>query len=582
MNTLLDDRIETESKQDLIMMNPANKSTRTTLSKGLRDLEKYSDQNRWVSHLIGFGIFLSLVAFFVLWGGSRLDIGRQEARLGMAARETFGPVGQSFGGLDPGIYPGPIAIIKAWGLMEKHGPGQEAIRWTTAICASLIGIALTLRSEWLCGKVAAISVALCWLSNLALINRSGEFGLDFYTGLGLVLALNETVAKKGMLTWKAGIFTGISFLCAGLAPVILVLVNSIVICRSSAGLRPAFLAIVIATVGAWSAWALNTISAEAWAAAIALPMAVRSGSSFPTIALCLCFPMILAVPAFFSQTLREKWSEERREYVSNWWTISALCLFIGTILPQFSRSTLIPVIAGFSVVAGHVWATAWADQKFKLLGSAGRWLAMSSGFMVIVLTIIAIPMGTFVSMAIPYYRWTALLWVCLTGLSSILYVNGVLKGEARRVIVALLVMLVSIKTAHVSIYVPEWNYRRSQGPWGRAVGQWVPGGWPIYTLHGWQTDFAFATGHNFRQITAPRFLPDMDQSPNGRPNFILLHPADYERWPKFAPPIQKVAEFQDNSGRGTARILARTGPEQVNWRNWLYKRPIQQPESVSE
>lgn len=542
------------------------------ISRTLQRVEDYVSTQRWLHHLTGLGVFLGFFTIFVVWGATRLDIGRQEARLGMATREAFGPVGQSFGGLDPGIFPGPVAVIKTWGLLEKYGPDQEAIRWTAAICAAVIGIALTLKSEWICGKVAALAVALCWMSNLAVINRSGEFGLDFYTGLGLVLALNDLIANKGRLSLRTGIYTSIAFLSAGLAPVILVVAASIIICRSSAGLGSGFLLAIIGTIGGWSAWALSTISAEAWAAAIALPVAFRSGSSFPTIALSLCLPMVLSVPAFFSQTLRDRWSEARREYVGNWWTVAALCLFVGTILPQFTRSALIPVIAGFSVVAGHIWATVWAENQVKNLGLAGKWIVGSSALFIAAVTIVAVPFGIFISMAIPYYRWVSLVWVGLTITASLLFVQATVQHNSRRLCASLFVLLISIKLAHASIYVPEWNYRRSQGPWGRAVGQWVPHTWPIYTLHGWQTDFAFATGHNFRQITAPRFLPGVDQTTDGRPSFILLHPAEFARWPEFAPPIHKVFEFHDNSGGGVARVLARTGPEQVNWKTWIRKR----------
>lgn len=524
-----------------------------------------------LSHAMGVFGFAAIVCTFLLWGATRLEIGSQEARLGMAARETFGPVGQSFGGLDPGIYPGQVALLKAFSIIEKWNAGQETIRWTSVICAGLIGIAITLRTEWKSGKTAALAVALCWFSSLALLHRTGELGIDFYLGAGLVLALNDTIANRGQLRLRTGIYTGIAFLCGGLAPVILVVAASIIICRSSAGLRPSFLAIVIATVGGWSAWALNEISAEAWAAAIALPVVFRSGSSFPTIVMMLCLPMVLAVPAFFSQRLRSGWSESSREYTSNWWTIASACLFVGTVLPQFSRATLLPIVAGCSVIAGHVWATAWQSREFSALGFAGRWLNYTSGLMLVVASAAIIPFGIYLSMAIPYYRWTSLACVIMAIASVVFYFYGNYARASRQVILSIVLLAICLKTAHAAIYVPEWNYRRGQGPWGRAIGQWVPAGWPIYTLHGWPTDLAFATGHNFRQITAPRFLPGQDRSPDGRPVFILLHPADFERWPKTAAPIRKVFEFQDQSGF-SSKILARTGGEKLNWLQWTGKK----------
>ena len=519
----------------------------------------------WANHLAGLCIFMVMVSVFVLWGATRLEIGPQEARLGMAAREPLGPVGQSFGGLDPAIYPGPLAAIKAWSVLEEHGPAQESMRWPAAIFAAVIGAVLTLRSEWICGKTAGLAVGLCWLASLAVMNRSGEFGLDFFTGLGTVLALNRTITSQGRLTLGIGLMTSAAFLCGGLTPVILVVAASVVLCRNSAGLTLPFLAVVLATVGGWSAWAFNEISAEAWAASIALPVTFRSGSSFPTIALSLCLPMALAAPAAFGSRVRQQWSPVRNHYVSGWWTVSAMCLFVGTILPQFSRAALLPVVAGCSVVSGHVWATALKARTFQALGLAGRWLALSTGLLVGVVVVAGIPMAVYVSMAIPYYRAVSLVWVALLAFTAMVCVKGLVRGETRRVFASLVLLGLGLKLAHASIYVPEWNYRRGQGPWGRAVGQWVPEKWPIYTLHGWSTDFAYATGHNFRQLTHPRFLPDPSKTENGRPSFILLHPADFERWPKTAPPIVKVSEFYDQSGRNVRRVLARTGPQQVAW-----------------
>jgi hypothetical protein len=528
-------------------------------------------QSPLICHLVGLLAFAAIVCTFLIWGGTRLEIGSQEARLGMAAREAFGPVGQSFGGLDPGIYPGPVLAVKAWSSLEKWLPGQESIRWTSLICAGLIGVSLTLRSEWKSGKTAALAVALCWFTSLTLLHRAGDLGIDFYLGFGLVLALNDSIYKKGQLGLRAGICTSLAFLCGGLAPVILVVASSIIICRNSAGLRPAFLACVIATIGGWSAWALSEISAEAWAAAIALPVVFRSGSSFPTIVMILAMPMVISVPAFFSQELRKNWTESTRDFVSNWWTVATASLFIGTVLPQFSRTTLLPIVAGSAIVAGHVWATAWSQKTFSDMGFGGKWLNISSGLLILSLASAIIPFGTYLSMAIPYYRWTSIFCVVLASASLCTYASGSITRNSRVVIMAILLMATCIKTAHISIYVPEWNYRRGQGAWGRAVGQWVPSGWPIYTLHGWPTDFAFATGHNFRQITAPRFLPGQDRTPDGRPVFVLLHPADFERWPKYAPPIRKVFEFKDQSGY-SSRILARTGDEKLNWLKWTSKK----------
>lgn len=547
-------------------------SIHTVFLRTASAIDRQIRQLPWANHAAGAAIFMSMVAVFLLWGATRLEVGSQEARLAMAAREPLGPVGQSFGGLDPAIYPGPLAVIKAWSVLEEHGPAQESVRWPAAIFAAVIGAVLTLRSEWISGKTSALAVSFCWMASLAVISRSGEFGLDFFTGLGLVLALNRTITAHGRLDFGIGLLTAAAFLCGGLTPVILVVAASIVLCRNSAGLTLPFLAVVLAAIGGWSAWALNEISAEAWAASIALPVTFRSGSSFPTVALGLCLPMALAVPAALGKKVREDWSESREKYISGWWTVAAMCLFVGSILPQFSRAALLPIVAGAAVISGHVWATALKARSFSALGLAGRWLAVVSGLLVSTVVVTGIPMAIYVSMSIPYYRAVSLVWATLLAVTAFVCVKGLARGETRRAFASLVLLGLGLKLAHAAIYVPEWNYRRGQGPWGRAVGQWVPEKWPIYTLHGWPTDFAFATGHNFRQITHPRFLPGIDKTPDGRPSFILLHPADFEHWPKTAPPVVKVQEFYDQSGRSVRRVLARTGPEQVEWARLMRKK----------
>ena len=87
---------------------------KSRLSEAFAPLESGLRDSIWAAHAIGLAVFMAMVTVFVLWGATRLEVGSQEARLAMAAREPLGPVGQSFGGLDPAIYPGPLVAIKAW------------------------------------------------------------------------------------------------------------------------------------------------------------------------------------------------------------------------------------------------------------------------------------------------------------------------------------------------------------------------------------------------------------------------------------------------------------------------------------
>src|SRR5262249_38316918 len=87
----------------------------------------------------------------------------------------------------------------------------------------------------------------------------------------------------------------------------------------------------------------------------------------------------------------------------------------------------------------------------------------------------------------------------------------------------------------------------------RAIAQWVPPSWTVYTMHAWPTDLAFALERPVRQLTHPKLL---EFEPRNHPQFVLLLPSEFEHWPKEAPPLIKLRVFQDQ--RGDERILART------------------------
>ena len=143
------------------------------------------------------------------------------------------------------------------------------------------------------------------------------------------------------------------------------------------------------------------------------------------------------------------------------------------------------------------------------------------------------------------------------GIAAIWFaINAAWSGVARGAFVAVFLVAVGLKLAHWGYFVPELNYRLGQGPWGRAIGQYVPPRWPIYTFHAWRADLAFATEHPFRQLPDERFLK---YAPGIGPKFVLLLPSEFENWPPNEPKLLKLRVFEDESG-GT-RVLARTeGP----------------------
>jgi hypothetical protein len=156
----------------------------------------------------------------------------------------------------------------------------------------------------------------------------------------------------------------------------------------------------------------------------------------------------------------------------------------------------------------------------------------------------------------PFYRGLGVAIGFLVIGVAIIACSALASRKARRGVVALIIIGIGIKLAHWGYYVPEWNYRRSQGPWARAVAQWVPRRWTLYTIHDWPPDLAFFMKRPVRQLRSPRFL---EYQPGPESKFVLLLPSELENWPESAAPIVTVARFQDQYGG--ERVLARTpGP----------------------
>jgi hypothetical protein len=166
--------------------------------------------------------------------------------------------------------------------------------------------------------------------------------------------------------------------------------------------------------------------------------------------------------------------------------------------------------------------------------------------------------GTWLVMTVAYYRVLMILLIGLALPTAGLALSAMARSDSRRAVAAMALVAICLKLAHWGYYVPEWNYRRSQGPWGRAIGQWVPPHWTIHTIHSWPADLAFAARRPFRQLASPQHLGFQTRD-RGRPLFVLLLDSEFDHWPEAAPALVKVACFQDERGRG--RVLARTEGE---------------------
>ena len=258
-----------------------------------------------------------------------------------------------------------------------------------------------------------------------------------------------------------------------------------------------------------------------------------------------------------SRSVRDGWNPPERRYVLGWLQVAGAGLIVGTFIPGLSSAAMIPILAGLAVAAAACLDRLWTLN----VSTAARrgFLAIAVGLAAIWIVVAAIG-GIGLASAAPYYRYVAMVLLVLAFSMGAIAAMGVATGDIRRGMLTLLLLAISLKLGHWGYYVPEWNYRRSQGPWGRAIGQWVPPRWPIYTTHTWPFDLAFSTGRQVRQLAAPKLIA---YQPGTQPKFILLLEAEFEHWPEDATPILKVSSFQDEHGQ--VRVLARTQGE-FSWR----------------
>lgn len=489
-----------------------------------------------------------LAAGFVLIGGASLDLGPIEARLGLATGERFGPLGQNFGGWEPSVWPGQLVPSKVWAWFEEGMPTANSVRWPAAIAGVLIGLLLARRAATLLGGRAALLVGACWFGSIGLMDRSAGAGIDLLTGLATVAALDRLLARGSDLV--AGGWLAVAFLLGGWPPVAFVFLATVVLGRLGASLSWRLAVPPAVAAAGWSVWALGAMQTEAWVSALALPLAQRPEWSFVPGLLALGLPWSLLALLPAGRRLRESWSGPSRAWVIGWGQVVLIGMLAGTVVPGLALAARVPALAGLAVAAA-----AGCDRIVGglELGHWGRrWLFGSTLALVLAWALIALLGGGYLAAAVPYYRFVTVSLAVTSVLLTAYAILATTRRDGRRAVVTLFALAVCLRLAHWGYYVPEWNYRRSQGPWGRAVGQWVPPGWPIFTFHNWPADLAFATGHPVRQLASERHL---EYQP-GQVKFVLLHGGEFANWPSQAPALLPVAQVQDEFG--TPRVLART------------------------
>ncbi|WP_435015703.1 hypothetical protein TA3x_003249 [Tundrisphaera sp. TA3] len=497
---------------------------------------------------------MALAAGFVLLGGAALELGPLEAKVGMAIGEPIGPFGRLFGYWEPSVWPGSVAVGQAWAWFEEKGPTHNSVRWPAALAAMAIGLLLARRARMTLGARAGVLTALCWFGSIAAIDRSMGAGIDLIAGLCTVAALDRMLARGS--GWTTGAWAAAAFLCGGWPPLAVLTLAMIVLGKAQMRWTWRMTIPVAAAVAGWSAWAIAAAwassPAEAWASALFLPLTQPSAWGLSLTVLGLGMPWAPFAVLATSRSVREGWPAAGRDPVIGWAKVAGACLIAGTVIPGLSPAALVPALAGLAVLAAAGWDSLW-DNQGELPSSIRRRALAITWLIVGLWSIMALAGGGYLAFAVAYYRAVMIAVVVSAACAIAFAVLASSRGDGRWALGAVVAVAVGLKLAHWGYYAPETNYRFGQGPWGRAIGQWVPPRFPIYVTHGWPADLAFATGRRVQRLEHPRLL---NYQPGGQAKFVLLLASEYEHWPEDCSKLIKVAEFHDEWD--SIRVLART------------------------
>jgi hypothetical protein len=493
--------------------------------------------------------FAALALGFVILGADGLDLGPEEARLGLAAGGSVGPLGQVFGYWTLDLWPGEVLPSMA---LARLGSGTRAtsavVRWPAAIAVVFAGWLLVRGTYRSLGHPAAIWAGLCWFGCLAIIDRSAGGGPDVILGVA-TLATIERLLSRGA-DWVAGLWASLAFLSGGWPPLMLVGLAIIVIGRPGSYFSLKLVIPPLATTVGWSIWAIRAVSFEAWASALGMPLTRGIDGSLPFSVFLMGLPWTPFALLALVRSTREAWPAPGRAWVKGWLQAALACAIAGTAVPGLGSAARIVVLAGLLVAAASGLDSAWKPG----FSSAPRRVFLGAFSIIMALWLIVMTYGSFVwILSMPFYRTVGIVMAILVVAATILGWSTLRTANARRGLVTLVLLAIGLKLAHWGFYAPEWNYRFSQGPWGRAIGQWIPRKWPLYTFVDWPHDLAFYIGRPVRQLRSPRFLTDL---PGHESRFILLRESEFDHWPDHAPPLTLVVRLQDQ--HGAPRILART------------------------
>jgi len=492
---------------------------------------------------------IGLALGFVVLGADALDLGPQEARLGMAAGERPGPVGQVFGYWAPDLWPAQVWSSHLLALLESGGrPSSGAVRWPSAVAGIIVGWILVSGMSSALGFRAGVLLGICWFSSLGLIDRSSGTGLDLIMGLGTLAAIDRLMRQGSDRV--VGLWASLAFLAGGWPPLVVIGLAIIVIGKKTAYFSIPLMLPPLLTATFWSFWTLWSASVDVWAAALTLPLTQRPDWSLALGILTIGLPWSPFVLLTLSRSVRESWKPDGRPWLIGWLQVGMACLLAGTIVPGLSQASRVVALAGLSVCVAASLESAWTRTLTR--PTLRTFLIAFSGIAVVWLTVMIY--GCYLwTLTMPFYRPLGVVITLMAVGVAILAWSALETGNTRRGLATLFIMAVGLKLASWGYYVPEWNYRQSQGPWARAFAKWVPPKWTIYTFHDWPPDLMFFTKRSVRQLRSPHHL-EYQRGPESK--YVLLQASEFENWPESAPPITPVARFQDQSCG--ERVLART------------------------
>jgi hypothetical protein len=501
------------------------------------------------SRALATPLLAALAITFVLVGAGSLDLGPADARLGLAAGAPLGPMGQVYGLWAPQLWPGRVAVCKLASLLEEFGrPSPGSVLVPAALAAVAAGWVLIRRLTACLGTRAGIWMGLCWFGCVGVIDHSGGTGLEFLSGLPIVAAIDRLIG--GRSDWIAGLWTALAFAMGGWTAVALILLAVIVISRREASFSMSLLLPPSIVAAAWMIWMLLAGSTDALAAALAWPFTEPPDWWLAPTLILLGLPFAPIAVLAVSRSTRERWSATTKVMVAGWAQVALACLVAGTIVPGLAQAARVPALAGIMLVSATGLEAAWTRG---LAQAPRRVLHAITGGLVVLWTAAMLYSGYVWLLVLPYYRPVGIAALLISLAVLVLGWRAWKMASNRRAVLAMATLALALKLVHCGYFVPELNYQRGQGPWGRAIGQWLLPSWTLHTIHEWPWDLTFAIGRPVRQLVTPRHLAFPE---DGKSKHVLLLESEYQHWPEDAPRLLKVATFHDR--RGARRILART------------------------